>query len=119
MSVLGRWRIVELPGYEDDYADMVEPAYILFDDGRGAFAFGCVTGAFAGGAGRRGERAAVAFDWTGHDEGGRDLRLRIGRASGQRLAPRQNPHPRRGRNPFYRPPMADFFNTLLAAIILS
>lgn len=69
MSVLGRWRIVELPGYEDDYADMVEPAYILFDDGRGAFAFGCVTGAFAGSAGRRGERAAVAFDWTGNDEG--------------------------------------------------
>ena len=56
-------------GLRDDYADMVEPAYILFDDGRGAFAFGCVTGAFAGGAGRRGERAAVAFDWTGNDEG--------------------------------------------------
>ena len=49
MSVLGKWRIVELPGYEDDYADMVEPAYILFEDGRGEFAIGCVTGAFAGG----------------------------------------------------------------------
>jgi transposase len=26
MSLQGRWRIIELPGYEADYADMVEPA---------------------------------------------------------------------------------------------
>ena len=64
MSVLGRWRIIELPGYEDDYADMVEPAYILFEAGRGEFAFGCVTGSFAGG----GEHDAVEFDWDGNDE---------------------------------------------------
>ena len=68
MSVLGKWRIVELPGYEDDYADMVEPAYILFENGRGEFAFGCLTGAFAGGAGHGSDRAAVAFDWNGNDE---------------------------------------------------
>ena len=64
MSVLGKWRIVELPGYADDYADMVEPAYILFEAARGEFAFGCVTGAFASG----GNHAAIAFDWTGNDE---------------------------------------------------
>jgi hypothetical protein len=64
VSVLGRWRIVELPGYEDDYADMVEPAYILFETGRGEFAFGCVTGSFAGG----GDHDAVEFDWDGNDE---------------------------------------------------
>jgi hypothetical protein len=64
VSVLGRWRIVELPGYEDDYADMVEPAYILFEATRGEFAFGCVTGAFAGG----GDHDAIEFDWEGNDE---------------------------------------------------
>jgi len=64
VSVLGRWRIVELPGYDDDYADMVEPAYILFEATRGEFAFGCVSGAFAGGA----DHDAVAFDWDGNDE---------------------------------------------------
>ena len=64
MSVLGRWRIVELPGYEDDYADLVEPAYILFERGRGEFAFGCASGAFAGG----GDHDAVEFDWDGNDE---------------------------------------------------
>lgn len=68
MSVLGKWRIVELSGYEDDDADMVEPAYILFEDGRGEFAFGCVTGAFACGAGRGSDRAAIAFDWNENDE---------------------------------------------------
>jgi hypothetical protein len=42
--VKGKWRIVEMPDYEDDF-DMVEPAYILFDGkGGGEFAFGCVTG---------------------------------------------------------------------------
>lgn len=68
MSVLGKWRIVELPGYEDDYADMVELAYILFENGRGEFAFGCVTGAFAGGPRRRGDHTGIAFDWNGNDE---------------------------------------------------
>ena len=63
MSVLGKWRIVELLGYADDYADMVEPAYILFEATGGEFAFGCVTGAFAGG-----DHAAVEFDLNGNDE---------------------------------------------------
>jgi hypothetical protein len=64
MSVLGKWRIVELPGYEDDYADLMEPAYILFGQTGGEFAFGCVTGAFAGG----GDHDGIAFDWDGNDE---------------------------------------------------
>jgi hypothetical protein len=64
MSVLGKWRIVELPGYEADYADLGEPAYILIGPTGGEFAFGCVTGSFAGG----GAHDAVAFDWDGADE---------------------------------------------------
>ena len=64
MSVLGKWRIVELTDYEDDHVDMVEPAYILFEATRGEFAFGCVTGAFAGG----GDSDAVEFNWDGANE---------------------------------------------------
>jgi hypothetical protein len=69
MSVLGRWRIVEMDDYTDDYPDMMEPAYILFGDhGSGEFAFGCVTGQiFAGG-----DTDAVEFSWTGNDEAGGD-----------------------------------------------
>ncbi|MDE2486378.1 MAG: hypothetical protein KGO51_03190 [Alphaproteobacteria bacterium] len=65
MSVRGKWRIVEMPDYVEDYPDMMEPAYILFaPDGSGEFAFGCVTGQIYGG----GETDAVAFEWTGNDE---------------------------------------------------
>ena len=64
MSLTGRWRITQLPGYEDDYADMVELAYILFGPTGGEFAFGCVTDGFAGG----GDHDAAAFDWDGNDE---------------------------------------------------
>ena len=65
MSVLGKWRIVELPYYEDDFADMMEPAYILFEPhGSGEFAFGCVTGQIFGG----GDTDAVEFDWSGNNE---------------------------------------------------
>ena len=64
MSLQGRWRITELPGYEADYPDMMEPAYILFSPTGGEFAFGCVTGSFAGAS----QGDAVEFDWDGNDE---------------------------------------------------
>jgi len=64
MSVLGRWRIVQMPDYTDDYPDMMEPAYILFGQEHGAFAFGCVTGHIFG----RGDADAVTFSWEGNDE---------------------------------------------------
>lgn len=64
VSVRGKGRIVELPGYADDYADMVEPTYILFETRRGEIAVGCVTGSNAGGA----QTNEVAFNWSGNDE---------------------------------------------------
>ena len=65
MSLLGRWRIVEMPDYDEEYPDMMDPAYILFDEqGGGEFAFGCVTGQIFG----SGDTNAVAFHWTGNDE---------------------------------------------------
>jgi hypothetical protein len=65
--VKGKWRIVEMPDYESDYADMMEPAYILFDGkGGGEFAFGCVTGVIYG-AGDE-DADAVEFSWDGNDE---------------------------------------------------
>jgi hypothetical protein len=65
VSVCGRWRIVAMPDYADDYPDMMEPAYILFGkNGSGEFAFGCVTGhIFSGGSGD-----AIDFSWTGNEE---------------------------------------------------
>ena len=64
MTLQGRWRIVEMPDYTDDYPDMMEPAYIAFDRTGGEFAFGCVTGHIHGAA----EADTVAFSWDGNDE---------------------------------------------------
>lgn len=65
MSLTGRWRIVEMPGYVEDYPDMMEPAYILFDaNASGEFVFGCVTGHIFG----AGDGNHVSFSWTGNDE---------------------------------------------------
>ena len=65
MTLLGKWRITQMPDYEDDYPDMMDPAYILFEaQGSGEFAFGCVTGQIFGGA----EADTVEFQWEGNDE---------------------------------------------------
>ena len=62
--MIGKWRIVEMPDYTDDFPDMVGPADILFDKTDGEFAFGCVTGTISGAC--KGD--AVEFTWEGNDE---------------------------------------------------
>ena len=64
MTVLGKWRIVEMPDYESDFPDMMEPAYILFDMSGSEFPFGCVTGAIHGVV----EGDSIEFTWYGNDE---------------------------------------------------
>ncbi|WP_420335693.1 hypothetical protein [Roseibium sp.] len=65
MSLLGKWRVVAMPDYTEEYPDMLEPAYLLLEEkGAGEFAFGCVTGQFYG----AGTGNAVEFFWKGNDE---------------------------------------------------
>jgi hypothetical protein len=64
MSLQGKWRIVQMPDYLDDFPDMAEPAYILFCPSGGEFAFGCVTGTIHGIASAN----ACEFNWSGNDE---------------------------------------------------
>ena len=60
MSVQGRWRVVETPGY-----DMAVPGtYILFDQDGGEFTFDCLTGSIHGTC----DGDAVEFEWDGNDE---------------------------------------------------
>jgi hypothetical protein len=66
MNLMGRWRITAMPDYEEDYPDMVEPAYILFGKVSGEFVFGCVTGQIHGGVDP--EDTAIEFSWNGNDE---------------------------------------------------
>lgn len=67
MSLKGKWRIIEMPDFEADYPDMVEPAYILFEDnGSGEFAFGCCIGHIWEASST--EATSIHFSWDGNDE---------------------------------------------------
>jgi hypothetical protein len=41
-KVLGRWRIVEIEGWDTDYVDMLGPGHIQLDRDRGQIEFGAV-----------------------------------------------------------------------------
>ena len=67
MSVAGKWRIIEMPGFPADYPDLVEPAYILFEkQGGGEFAFGACTGHIREASSA--EATSIDFSWDGSDE---------------------------------------------------
>jgi hypothetical protein len=57
VTLQGKWRIVEMEAWDKDFLDLVEPAYILFGQTSGEFAFGGV-----------GDSDAIDFDWDGADE---------------------------------------------------
>lgn len=91
-SLAGKWRIVAMPDYVEDYPDMMEPAYILFEaGGSGEFAFGCVTGQIFGSA----DGDHIAFSWTGNDEMDEAQGRRLGRNPARRVNHRRNLRPKR------------------------
>ena len=64
-AVIGKWRITEADLWDRDYLDLVEPAYIAFDDnGHGDIAFGCVNG----GLDCEYSHRIIFFNWQGFDE---------------------------------------------------
>jgi hypothetical protein len=66
---LGRWRIVSMSAWENDYLDEEEPAYIEFNDqGWGDFHFGYVHGNMDCRLGTRDGEPAVEWTWDGNDE---------------------------------------------------
>ena len=65
----GRWRIVSMSAWDEDYLDEEEPAYIEFDDrGGGEFHFGYVHGSIDCRLGTRDGEPAVEWTWDGNDE---------------------------------------------------
>ena len=64
-ELIGKWRIVEADIWDKDFLDLVEPAYIRFDDeGHGEFAFGAVTGSLDCEYAPK----TIFFTWMGFDE---------------------------------------------------
>jgi hypothetical protein len=67
MSLTGKWRITKMPDLEAGYPDMVELAWILFEDkGSGAFALGCCTGHIWRASST--EPTSIDFSWSGNAE---------------------------------------------------
>ena len=64
----GRWRIISMSAWEDDYLDEEVEAYIEFDtQGGGDFQFGCVQGQIDCRIKTRDGKPAVEFSWEGGD----------------------------------------------------
>jgi hypothetical protein len=64
----GRWRIVSMSAWEDDYLDEEVQAFIEFEEkGSGSFQFGYVQGLIDHRMTHRGGEPAVEFSWEGGD----------------------------------------------------
>jgi hypothetical protein len=65
----GRWRIVSMSAWDEDYIDEEEEGYFEFDDkGNGEFPFGYVHGRMNGRLATRNGEPAVEWTWDGNDE---------------------------------------------------
>lgn len=70
MPLIGRWRIVDMSGWDRDAIDLVEPGFIQFGgDGTGQFGFIAVSGELDCRPAERDGRVGVEFTWDGVDEG--------------------------------------------------
>jgi hypothetical protein len=66
---IGKWRIIEMEQWDQDYIDLVVPGYIAFgDDNMGAFQFGTVEGALDYRIEPYGTGERLEFSWEGSDE---------------------------------------------------
>ena len=106
MSLLGRWRIVEMPDY--DMVRTCEPAYILFERDGGEFAFGCVTGPILGAC----HGDAVEFYWARQRRDGARPAATAGPNSSPTAPSKAKSASTTATNPTSSP-AEDFFNSLL------
>jgi len=65
----GRWRIAEMDVWDNDYLDLLEPAYIAFKGASdGSFVFGAVKGWLDVRYGSRDGSACAEFSWEGYND---------------------------------------------------
>jgi hypothetical protein len=70
MPLIGRWRIVEMSGWDREAIDLVEPGFIEFaGDRTGQVGFIAVRGWLDCRPAKRDGRPGVEFTWEGVDEG--------------------------------------------------
>lgn len=65
----GRWRIVEMDTWDNEFLDLVEEAHLTFKGAaNGEIAFGALKGFLDVRYGARDGSACAEFSWEGHDE---------------------------------------------------
>ena len=65
----GRWRIVEMDVWDNDFLDLIEEAHLTFKGAAdGEIAFGALKGFLDVRYGARDGSACAEFSWEGHDE---------------------------------------------------
>lgn len=65
----GRWRIVEMDVWDNDFLDLVEPAHLTFEgEAGGEIAFGALKGFLDVRYGARDGAACAEFSWEGYDD---------------------------------------------------
>ena len=66
---IGKWRIIEMELWDQDYIDMIKPGYFSFDkDELGHFQFGAVEGQIDYRVEEIGKLERMDFSWEGQDE---------------------------------------------------
>lgn len=69
MSLVGRWRIIEMELWAQEDVDLVGPGFIAFDrDHTGSLGFIAVEGGLDWREASRDGRPGVEFSWEGHDD---------------------------------------------------
>lgn len=65
----GKWRIVEMEVWDQNYVDMEVPGFIrIGSDGTGQFQFGLVSGDIDGRVEQCGNEPRFDFSWSGQEE---------------------------------------------------
>ena len=94
----GRWRIVEMDVWDNDFLDQVEEAHITFKESAdGEIAFGALNGYLDVRYGSRDGAACAEFSWEGYDDNDPASRSRMGHARNRRPPRRPLLHPQRRR----------------------
>ena len=66
---IGKWRIIEMEMWDQDFIDMETEGHFLFeDDDLGSFQFGLVQGQIDYRVEKMGEIERLEFSWEGQDE---------------------------------------------------
>jgi hypothetical protein len=66
---IGKWRIIEMEMWDQDYVDLIIPGYFSFDkDDLGDFQFGVVKGQIDYRIEKIGDVERLEFSWEGADE---------------------------------------------------